>query len=177
MVARRMRMLWPAWIWFVVWCALRLYACTRKKITICAPDGTPYLDRWFLWGNTKGGGAFLHRFHQDDPDRGWHCHPWFWCESRILRGSYDQEIPALRREWAASAIVSRFWPGGVQTYGPGDVNRIEWHEFHAVRLRTRRVDTLFRYSHKHGRSWGFASEPGRIVMAQPADGVCPERTT
>lgn len=141
---------------------------------IRAPDGSPYLSRWHFpkWLAKRHGCAFLflHHFHQSDPDRGWHNHPWTWCESTILKGAYLQET--FQHDY-----IDR------RAFTPGQSNFLT-AQFHAVRLyselciRTgppngfpvvkmvpRETWTLFRAGPKHGRSWGFVNRAGKFTPA------------
>ena len=137
---------------------------------IPAPDGAAYLSRWHFprwlarWHAAEY--LFLHYFHTSDPDRGWHCHPWRWCESRLLRGSYTQEIRRLVHPWRG--------PGRPRTeykdFVAGDTNYLG-AEFHRVTLGSRPVWTLFRAGAKHGKSWGFINEAGVYTPANDPRGM------
>ncbi|MEJ2214959.1 MAG: hypothetical protein P8Y20_13150, partial [Gammaproteobacteria bacterium] len=50
--------------------------------------GEPYLERYHLFRLPGGGGVYIHRFIDSDPDRGLHDHPWKAAVSLILSGSY-----------------------------------------------------------------------------------------
>jgi hypothetical protein len=156
---------------FLVWLWWRILAALFARYElILAPDGSKYLSRWHypswlvdLTARHDGGAQdylFLHYFHQSDPDRGWHCHPWEWCESKILRGVYVQALPY-------------FWRGlyrpAFRVYAVGDRNRLT-DEYHAVSIVRGPVWTLFRAGPKHGRSWGFMNERGERWAAN-AEGM------
>ncbi len=138
---------------FLVWRVLAFFLARYELIP--APDGSPYLSRWHFprWLARKRGAAylFLHHFHQSDPDRGWHNHPYHWCESTLLRGAYVQTIPYL---WRGE------WRPAYQTFRSSGVNML-FGQYHAVALIASPVWTLFRAGPKHGKSWGFMDRSGR----------------
>lgn len=142
---------------FLVWRSLAFFLARYELIP--APDGTPYLSRWHFpqWVARLAGAPFLflHHFHQSDPDRGWHDHPWIWCSSELLRGEYVQAIPYL---WRGE------WRPAYQAFHTGDTNRLT-NERHAVSLTITPVWTLFRAGLKHGRSWSFMDRTGRVWSA------------
>jgi hypothetical protein len=138
---------------FLWWRFLALLLARYELIP--APSGAPYLSRWhfpaWLARACDSTYLFLHYFHTSDPDRGWHCHPWTWCESWILRGAYAQAIPYFwRGEWVEAFRV----------FQAGDRNRLT-DEHHAVSILRGPVWTLFRAGPKHGKSWGFMDRHGR----------------
>lgn len=57
---------------------------------ICDHDGTPYLERYYLF-TVFGVRAYVHRFVASDPGRGLHDHPWPWAASLVLAGFYFEE--------------------------------------------------------------------------------------
>lgn len=63
-------------------------------------NGEPYLERYYVLG-WSGFRVYLHRFVDDDPDRGLHDHPWGWAFSLILSGWYwEQRRDGVhRRRW------------------------------------------------------------------------------
>ncbi len=138
---------------FLVWRVLALFLARYELIP--APDGKPYLSRWHfpLWLARRYGAAelFLHHFHTSDPDRGWHNHPYEWCEGRLLQGAYVQAIPQF---WLGE------WRPAYKTFRAGDRNRLT-NERHAVALIKSPVRTLFLAGPKHGRSWNFMDRNGR----------------
>src|SRR5678815_835972 len=92
-----------------------------------APNGKPYLNRYYLAGwsprNRQSGPAvFLHQFVASDPADSVHSHPWGWSASLILVGGYREE-----RCGANGGMVTR-------EYRPGDVNVIEADDKHRIDL-------------------------------------------
>lgn len=62
----------------------------RLPCRIISEDGTPYLERYYLF-TLLGWRFYLHRFVGSDPDRGVHDHPWRRAFSIILSGWYFEE--------------------------------------------------------------------------------------
>ena len=54
-----------------------------------APDGTPYLYRWYVIPHNKDANVYLHVQISDDPERPLHDHPWV-NQSVILSGGYHE---------------------------------------------------------------------------------------
>lgn len=152
----------------VFWRALAFLFARYELIP--APDdaphyGAPYLDRWhfpkwIVWLHELGRAPrlraeflFLHHFRMSDPDRGWHNHPWEWCESRLLWGCYLQEcfLPRWRERWR-------------RKFRRGEWNYLHG-QYHKITLLERPVWTLFRAGAKHGKGWGFVDEQGRFTSA------------
>lgn len=123
-----------------------LYALAdRLPCRIISDDGTPYLERYFLF-RAAGVQCYLHRFVGSDPDCGLHDHPWRWAASLILAGWYLEE---RRRKDLTPRRVRWF-------------NLITGDTFHRVVMPdgARDVWTLF----VHGpvvKRWGFLREEGR----------------
>lgn len=144
-----------------VWAWWRLLAFLLARYEFIDVDG-PYLSRWHFprWLARVYGARylFLHYFHDSDDDRrGWHYHPWTWCESRLLTGAYVQSTPYFwRGEWCEAC----------QVFVAGQRNRLT-DEYHLVQLLRRPVWTLFRAGPKHGRSWGFMNSRGEKRAANP----------
>ena len=65
---------------------LRKIATFLPHRIIEGPNGEPYLIRYFLFSVPNLVTCYLHRFIGDDPDRGFHNHPWNWAASIILAG-------------------------------------------------------------------------------------------
>lgn len=57
---------------------------------ICEDDGTPYLERYYLF-TILGVRFYIHRFVSSDPGRGLHDHPWPWAATVVLAGFYFEE--------------------------------------------------------------------------------------
>lgn len=154
----------------------RVLAFFLARYELIAPHGVPYLSRWHFpqWLARLHGAEylFLHRFHRGDEGRGWHNHPYAWCEATVLAGYYWQEV---QRESAPMALgydanrsmmwLPREFFVSRRFYGLGDMNRLT-NEFHALRLSPGvRTWTLFRAGAKHGRSWGFRDAEGNFTPA------------
>ena len=121
--------------------ALLLWITGRLPCRLITGDTRqPYLERYYVLG-WPGLRVYLHRFVDDDSDRGRHDHPWSWALSIILAGYYHEQ----RRD----GMHIRRW-----------VNWITGDTFHRVTLPRegdikRDVWTLF----VHGprvKAWGFA---------------------
>lgn len=66
----------------------------REPDLVIAPDGNPYLYRWWLVrseGEQFGGNVYFHIQVNDDPERPLHDHPWH-NQSVILSGGYVEVI-------------------------------------------------------------------------------------
>lgn len=102
----------------------------------------PYLERYHLFRIPGGGGAYLHRFVDSDPDRGLHDHPWPWALGFILTGGYEE----LRLQ--NDRVVKK-------DCLPGNFNRIKGDDFHRIVLPAgRETWTFFIHGGKH-KGWGF----------------------
>jgi len=147
--------LWRSWFW---WRVLAFFFARYELIP--APSGAKYLGRWHFprWITKRVDPSaehlFLHYFYTSDPDRGWHNHPYVWCESELLQGAYVQEI---RVRYGMGHTFT-------ETFRAGDRNALT-DEFHAVRLLATPVWTLFRAGPKHGKSWGFIDRSGKFWPA------------
>lgn len=80
-----------------------------------APDGKPYLYRWYLvGGNTTEGhkieiapaNVMLHIQVQSDPERPFHDHPWD-NTSVIVSGAYEERLQSLPPYGATEIIMRR----------------------------------------------------------------------
>lgn len=92
--------------------------------------GDPYMTR-VLFPRVFGVRVMLHRIHRPDYDRDLHDHPWDWCASFILRGSYDEE--RLDEGCPDDAIATRF-------------RRVKWFNWITA-------DTWHRINQLHGNVW------------------------
>jgi hypothetical protein len=145
--------------WFLVWCVLRLYACTRTKHTIML-DGKPYITRYYLTcARTCNGpeGYYLHHIHAPDADRRLHDHPWHWASSRILRGGYTELRRVVRFAARRTAEVrgtmrrTQFNAGALSVL----YAHASYHDYHRIVDIEPNTWTLFRAGPKHGKGWGF----------------------
>jgi hypothetical protein len=160
------------WWWRLLAFLIARYELIPKPLDA---GGGPYLSRWhfpaWLARAYDCAELFLHDFHCSDPDRGWHNHPYTWCESRLLDGAYTQETLWIDvNEYGPPSIHRLCYRVAYDTFRAGETNRLT-SQFHAVRLMTRKVRTLFRAGPKHGRSWGFKNLSGEFTPANPAKGA------
>lgn len=63
----------------------------RPSDLIIAPDGKPYLYRWWVIPRNASANVYFHIQVASDPDRGLHDHPWD-NQSVILAGGYQEII-------------------------------------------------------------------------------------
>lgn len=130
---------------------------------ITRDDGkTPYLYRYYLKkSDSSEFGVFLHRFVSSDQQEEFHCHPWRWSFSIILRGSYSEErigrlvrivdpndgFPSDPPRYAAEEVAKK-------TFVPLDVNLIARDDYHRVDLLGPEVWTIFVHGPREG-DWRF----------------------
>lgn len=149
---------------FLVWFVLRAYVfiVRRPALTIKAPDGSPYLTRWHLFGDHGGEwgrpGWYLHRFHRSDYDRALHNHPWEFCTVQVLRGGYIEE------RGDNDEHVGQMYLKNMRLIlrRPGDGYVLKpWH-YHRTTLLNEHAGSwsLVNSGPKHGRRWGFARIDG-----------------
>ena len=109
-------------------------------------QGEPYLERYHLFRLPGGGGVYIHRFIDSDPDRGLHDHPWKAAASLILSGSY-REL-RLEQTDGKKRVAERILHAG-------KLNRLNGDDFHRIVLHdTKPVWTLFAHTGKY-KDWGF----------------------
>lgn len=65
----------------------------RQPDLCIAPDGYPYLWRWWVIPKNRFANIYLHVQVADDPERPLHDHPWH-NQSVILSGGYVEKIQA-----------------------------------------------------------------------------------
>lgn len=110
--------------------------------------GEPYLERYHLFRLPGGGGVYIHRFIDSDPDRGLHDHPWKGAVSLILSGSYKE----LRLEKINN--ISRITDRVLNAWR---LNLIHGDDFHRIVMHSKTpVWTLFAHTSKY-KDWGFLS--------------------
>lgn len=97
----------------------------------------PYLERYYV-GTLGNKRCYLHRFVDDDPDRGLHDHPWENAWSFILSGWYQ--------EWRRSGLRSVRW-----------FNHLEGDSFHQVVVPygVSECWSLFIHTIPDAKKWGF----------------------
>ncbi len=137
---------------FLYWLTARL-PCR----TINGEHGEPYLERYFLL-RLFGFTAYIHRFVDNDPDRGLHDHPWGWSCSLVLAGGYHElrADKALLSPHSSPAIKLRYLK-------PGRFNVIRGDDFHRIILHWNQPSkgqmvveawTLFVHGPRT-KGWGF----------------------
>lgn len=136
---------------FLNWLSLRL-PCR----IIDGPNGEPYLERYFLFRIPGFITCYLHRFVNDDPDRGVHDHPWNHSLAIVLSGSYQEmrltSMPRGRVDYDDSLrnlllierrVVRRF-------------NYLRGDSFHRVVLNQDRQPAWTLFIHgRRCKGWGF----------------------
>lgn len=138
---------WVAFVHWLAWIVLRVYAAFRPRVFLRGANVT----RYFLTsrpadGHTgPGPGWYLHKFHGPDVAEEEHNHPWSTARTRILRGGY---------------IEVRDGEGHVRL--PGDVVTLRPWDFHRVAAVKRGTWTLFYAGRKTGLGWGFLTAAGEF---------------
>lgn len=111
--------------------------------------GEKYLTRLTLWRSKKFT-LYLHIFHQPDPGRDLHNHPWNWCWSMCLWGGYTELLhtPKVDQHGVAWTLHRRF------RYAM-TARKFDGSTYHSVAaLGRKRVVTLFAHGAR-ARTWGF----------------------
>lgn len=119
-------------------------------------DGKPYLHRFYVKHNGRFPGVYLHHFHQSDPDRDLHNHPWRWSFSLILAGGYYEERLVENGEHRLTKIT-------LDRKAPG-INYITGDTFHRVVLKDVKNGawTIF-CSGPEVKDWGFMTYAGTFI--------------
>lgn len=125
--------------------ARRYGATERKADLIIAPDGNPYLYRWWIIRSLDAC-VYFHVQVADDPERPLHDHPWA-NMSVILAGGYDETFQT--RPADGSPIRHR----ALRT---GDVAFRTEHEAHRLELPSGYAYTMTQFTTgKEVKRWGF----------------------
>jgi hypothetical protein len=122
----------------------------REPNLVIAPDGEPYLYRWFMVPHNKKANVYFHVQVGDDPERPLHDHPWdnF---SVILAGGYDEIIQPLPPDGTVRTIRRE----------PGNVIFRTAYCAHRLLLPTGRKYTMSLFSTGPTiKAWGFWYENG-----------------
>lgn len=127
-----------------------LIAAASRKFVIRHPDGSPYITRWVLAGSpaledhdpAAPYSIYVHQLHTPDPDRHMHNHPWSWATGLILAGGYT--------EWRLDVWQRR----SLRTFAPGDLNRLDTQDYHAIVGVQPNTYTLFSVG-REIQDWGF----------------------
>jgi hypothetical protein len=139
-------------------------------------DGSPYLQRSYFDPDFRSQpdiGMFLHKFLGDDDVGVVHNHPWVWCVSIILAGSYSE----TRFRWSTQTLrlssppmssppeidSVRLYSKQTRVLSPFDINIINHDDMHRVSLIDKECWTLFIHGPRVS-SWGFADmESGKFT--------------
>lgn len=126
----------------------------RQADLVIAPDGDPYLYRWYVVPHNDRANVYFHIQVADDPKRPLHDHPWDNC-SVILAGGYH-EVLSKDHEHARSS-----WRG------VGAVIPRQAHWAHRLELLdgVRYTMTLFSTGPKI-RRWGFWYPDGWVDASE-----------
>ena len=141
--------------------AVRLLVTARPADLVIAPEGAPYLYRWFLQprNSIAGGNLYLHIQVASDPERPLHDHPWD-NVSHILSGGYDEILAEVQAngELGEAETISRY---------PGDIIARSARTAHRLLLppETRYTMTMFMTGPKT-REWGFWYPDGWVHNAE-----------
>ncbi len=124
------------------------------RVRIIKVFGQPYLERYLLAELPLGLGAlYIHRFMSDDPDRGYHNHPWN-SLSFVLAGGYEEHRLCSGLDVAVKIRPFHF-------------NRITVERFHKVKLLEREAWSIFWRAGTSHR-WGFMTPAeGSFTLTLP----------
>jgi hypothetical protein len=119
----------------------------RPPDLIIAPDGEPYLYRWYLC-RTPEVSVYFHIQVKDDPERPLHDHPWD-NQSTILSGGYNEIL------YAAGGPPQQFHTR-IHARLPKDViqRKAEWSHRLLLPPNVKRSMSVFATGPKD-REWGF----------------------
>lgn len=130
--------------------SILFYIAMQRPAKIIHENGTPYLERYYLFSIYKLR-FYLHRFVASDPDRGLHNHPWRWAISFILLGEYLEILEGRYK------IIRWF-------------NFITGDKFHRVKLshylsgQEKEVWTLFIHPNNYSKDWGFMRPDAQGIL-------------
>ena len=111
-----------------------------------APDGRPYLLRWYLVPRNDLANCYLHVQLADDPERPMHDHPWD-NQSTILAGGYRELY---------SRVPSNSLRDAERCLAPGDTVQRRAEEAHRLLLAPGAVYSISLFTTgRHRRDWGF----------------------
>jgi hypothetical protein len=117
--------------------------------------GKPYITR-FQFPRLFGFRPMLHHIHRADHDRHLHDHPWNWCLSIILVGSYEEE----RRKCAP---YDHLRPSEVKSRRVRFLNLLRWNDYHRITKLHGDVLTFFVAGpRREGNQWGFLTPRGWV---------------
>lgn len=122
-----------------------------------------YLKRWALRSQTPGDTPwriFLHRFYSHDED-GHHNHPWVFCFSIVLWGSYTEEYFDVPDGHHGCFHPDANGAGVCAAYTERKTRRVRWFNwiprsrYHRITALHGTVWTLFFAGPRHVDDWGF----------------------
>lgn len=122
---------------------------------VISRDGTPYLERYFLF-RLLGVTVYLHRFVGGDGDEGLHDHPWrafTWC----LAGGYTEVV--LLKLCPRMGTQTRF-----RRLSAGQCRPVRTHQIVSA---YRNTWTLFAHGPVRRVWWFYKDAPGGVLMFQP----------
>ena len=118
---------------------------SRLPCRIITRDGSPYLERYFLF-QWFGLTAYLHRFVGADGDEEVHNHPWNSLAICLAGGYMEERVTGM--------CILQGWAYRLRAIRPGSFNRIRANDFHRIAATDPETWTLF----IHGKTrlgWGF----------------------
>ena len=120
----------------------------RKRVIMDRTENEPYLERYYLFLNTREHfpfNIFLHRFLKGDPDDV-HDHPWPYA-TFILAGGYYEWVPIMHN----GVMISerRHWRG------PGHFRICKPTSYHRIELKEGVTAWTLFMPGPHRREWGF----------------------
>lgn len=141
---------------------------------IIAPDGEPYIYRWWLIPRGEPANVYLHIQVQDDPERPLHDHPWD-NQSVIVSGGYRERYVPYRANWAQHHGYDGRQEPRERVLRKGDVMTRKAEEAHRIFLLDGVPYTITIFSTGPvRRDWGFWLDRGwvdsREVLEMTPDG-------
>lgn len=145
---------------------------------IIAPDGEPYIYRWWLVPRNEKANVYLHIQVADDPERPLHDHPWD-NQSVIISGGYRERYVPLPRNPLLRPDFSVHYDGRQEPLErmvrKGDVVTRKAEEAHRIFLLDGVPYTITIFSTGPvRRDWGFWLDRGwvdsREVLQMTPDG-------
>lgn len=147
-----------------------LYRLTANRPCrlIKQPDGSPYLERYFLF-QLFGWTCYLHRFVGSDGDRSLHNHPWRFAFSILFTGWYQEWRGKQTDCWIVADLDADVVQlNKVKLRKVSRINLITRHTFHQIAVIKPNTWTLFLHTGWRWR-WGFLSNSiGRYLTAGDA---------
>lgn len=126
----------------------------RYDIPDLVDPSATYLTRWRLV-ETPWFALFLHAIRRPDADRHLHNHPWRRFTTLILRGGYDEAVPAGDPFAADGRRVMRTWTRG-------SAHTVRLGDYHAIaNLHRTPTWTLMFVGHRCA-DWGYATPQGFV---------------